>query len=143
MEYITTSAQQTQQIAKDLATQFRNQGGIIALIGDLGAGKTTFTQGFAEGLGITDKIISPTFVLMRQHQLPNSECWLFHLDLYRLEGNISISQLGLDEIFSEEKNIILIEWAEKVLDQLPQKTIKINFQKISETERKISVGSPT
>jgi len=140
IQYITNSVEETQNIAEKIAQQYSHSGGVIALIGDLGAGKTAFTQGFAKALRVTDKIISPTFILMRQHQLPNSQRWLFHLDLYRLEDNASISQLGLEEIFSNPQNIILIEWADKILDRLPPSTTKIKFEKISETKRKINVG---
>lgn len=142
MEYNSNSAQETQKIAFQIAQQFQQTGGVIALIGDLGAGKTTFTQGFAQGLGISDKIISPTFILMRQHQLPESKRWLFHLDLYRLEDGAKISQLGLEEIFSDPKNIILIEWADKAPDQLPPDTLIVKFQKINDSSRKITLQLP-
>lgn len=139
MEQLSSSPSQTQQIAVDLAQQFKTKGGVIALIGDLGSGKTTFTQGFAQGLGIKDKIISPTFVLIRQHKLPNSERYLFHLDLYRLEKETEFSQLGLTDLLADPKNIILIEWAEKILAHLPPKTLVINFQKLPGDKRKISL----
>lgn len=138
MEYTTNSAEETQQIASQIAQKFKG-GGVVALIGGLGAGKTTFTQGFAQALGVTDKIISPTFILIRQHKLPDSDQWLFHLDLYRLEKDAEFSQLGLDEIFFSRQNIILIEWAEKILNQLPPNTTKIHFEKLSGSLRKISV----
>jgi tRNA threonylcarbamoyladenosine biosynthesis protein TsaE len=137
MEYTTNSALETQLVASEIAGQFRTNGGVIALIGSLGAGKTTFTQGFAKALGINEQIISPTFVLMRQHQLPDGR-GLFHLDLYRLEENSDFSQLGLEEIFSDPKNIVLIEWADKMQNKLPSKTLKINFQKLDQSIRKIT-----
>ncbi len=138
MDYLTSSAGETQKLAQELAKKFKNHGGVVALVGDLGTGKTTFTQGFAQGLGIKDKIISPTFVLIRQHKLPNSNRWLFHLDLYRLEKAADFSQLGLEELFSNNDNVILIEWAEKVLNQLPPHSLKLKFEKIAENKRKIT-----
>lgn len=140
MEFITGSADQTQQVAGQIAKNFQNKGGVVALMGDLGAGKTTFSQGFAKALGIVDKIISPTFVLIRQHQFPNSDRVLFHIDLYRLEGKINPKELGLEEILNEPKNLVLIEWAEKIADFLPKNTTRIKFKKVSEDERQIIVN---
>lgn len=140
---ISNSAEETKQIAAQVAAQFKNHGGIIALVGDLGAGKTTFAQGFAQELGITEKIISPTFVLIRQHQVPNSngkisEKMLFHIDLYRLEGEIHSKDLGLQEMFDNPENVILIEWAEKIASFLPKSVLTVKFEKTGEHIRKIS-----
>ena len=137
MEYESLGTEQTKAIAKKLAKDFTS--GVIALTGDLGAGKTTFTQGFAEGLGIKDKIISPTFVLMRIHKIPKSKkvlkrsrkLCLYHIDLYRLEGREQFLGLGLEEIISDTNNIILIEWAEKAKDLLPKNTTWITLENIS------------
>ena len=134
---ISTSIEQTQEIAENLAKDF--SGGVIALSGDLGSGKTTFTQGFAKGLGIKDKIISPTFVLIRQHQITNKSATLFHIDLYRLEEVINLKELGLSDMLNNPKNIILIEWAEKAKDQLPKNTLWIYFKNIDENKREITL----
>lgn len=131
---ISNSAVETKQVAYDLAQKIDH--GVIALTGDLGAGKTTFAQGFAEGLGIKEKIISPTFVLIRQHQIPNSKNIFYHIDLYRLEEDTS--KLGLGEIFSNKKNITLIEWAEK-LNQLPKNTIQIYIKILGPSKREITL----
>ena len=138
MIHHTKSVKEPQKIAKDIAKNYK--GGVIALIGDLGAGKTTFTQGFAEGLGIKDKIISPTFVLMRQHPVPNSKKVLYHIDLYRLEGEINIRELGISELIDDTEAIVLIEWAEKIEQKLPDNTLKINFRKAEEDLRIIEVN---
>ena len=121
-KFISHSEKETKDLAKKLA---KNLTGVIALTGELGAGKTIFVQGFAEGLGIKDKIISPTFVLIRQHKIPKSSRMLYHIDLYRLED---FAELGLQEITEDPNNIVLIEWAEK-LKELPKNTIKISIQK--------------
>ncbi len=139
MNYTSKSAEETQKIAGKIAAKFKENGGIIALTGQLAAGKTTFTQGFAKALGIKDKIISPTFVLMRQHPVPGTKQWLFHIDLYRLSENPNIKELGLDEMFNNPNAIILIEWAEKIANQLPEGITKITFEKTGETKRKITV----
>lgn len=139
MEEITTnSPAETKKFAKSLAKKLK--GNIIALSGDLGAGKTVFAQGFAEGLGIKDKIISPTFILMRQHKIPNSNNIFYHIDLYRLADKNQIAALGLEDIFSDPKNIILIEWAER-LENLPTDTVKIKIKKVSEKTRRINILS--
>lgn len=132
---ISNSAEETKQIAFKLAKKMLN-GGIIALSGNLGAGKTTFAQGFAEGLGIKDKIISPTFILIRQHQIPNSKNIFFHIDLYRLEEDTT--KLGLEEIFLSTNNITLIEWAEK-LNHLPENVIKISIKNLGYDKREITL----
>lgn len=135
-KYITNSAEETQKLAAELAQKYKN-GAIITLNGPLGAGKTTFVQGFALNLGIKSKILSPTFVLMREYVLPyEKDARLYHIDLYRLEGKQQINDLGLTDLFMNPKNIFLIEWAEK-LTGLPKEIIKINFEYLSENSRQI------
>src|SRR5688572_28272473 len=133
---LTNSYERTQQIAEDLAQEFKQKGGVIALTGELGAGKTTFTQGFAKGLGIEDKIISPTFVLIRQHPIPDTSQMLYHLDLYRLEADADFKQLGFEDMVSGN-NIVVIEWAEKALHLLDIPYTQITFKKIGENSREI------
>lgn len=135
---VTNSPKDTQKLAQNLAAQFKD-GGIIALTGDLGAGKTTFVQGFAKGLGIKDKIISPTFVLMREHKIPNTDTVFYHLDLYRLEEPIDIVNIGLKDLIQNPENIILIEWSEKLGENLPHNATKINIEKLDQASRKITV----
>ena len=138
MQIITNNSEETKKFAQQLAKKFIKIGGVIALSGDLGTGKTTFTQGFAKGLGIKDKIISPTFVLTRQHRLPNFSRMLYHLDLYRLEEIASIKNIGIEEMIADPLNIILIEWAEKARDLLPPETIWIYFKSLDENTREIT-----
>jgi tRNA threonylcarbamoyladenosine biosynthesis protein TsaE len=135
MQTISSGPEQTQNIAEKLAKELK---GVIALTGDLGAGKTTFTQGFAKGLGIKEKIISPTFVLMRIHKIPKSKKVLYHIDLYRLEDN-QFENLGLEEIINDPKNIVLIEWAEKAKKLLPRNTTWIQFE-VEGDSRRISIS---
>jgi len=89
------------------------------LHGELGAGKTTFVQGFVKGLGITERIISPTFIIMRRYGYDKK--FLYHIDLYRIETLHDIEGLGIQELFDDTSNpFILIEWPEK-LEKLPKK----------------------
>lgn len=132
--YISHSEDETRLIAEEYAKKTQDK--IFALTGELGAGKTTFVQGFAKGLGIKEKIISPTFVLMRQHKIPSSEKTLYHIDLYRIDN---ISALGFEEILSDPDNITLIEWAEK-LKELPAEIIRIKITKDKEQKRIITIS---
>lgn len=134
--FITQSDIETQRVAFNLAQKYRN--GVIALVGELGAGKTTFTQGFARGLGIKDKIISPTFVLIRQHLISKTKRLLYHIDLYRLEKDFN--ELGLTDLFKDLNALILIEWAEKIKDLLPKNTIWIYFKIIKNNKREIKIS---
>lgn len=144
-QYLTYSEKETKNLAKKLAKNFK--GGVIGLFGELGAGKTMFAQGFAKGLGIKEKIISPTFVLIRQHKIPNTKktlrrshkLCLFHIDLYRLENTDKINFLGLEEIWSDPKNIILIEWADKIKKILPKNTTNITIEKLEGNKRSITI----
>lgn len=147
MIFISKSEKDTQKIASKLALKYQN-GAVIALSGNLGAGKTTFAQGFTKGLGIKNKIISPTFVLIKEYSLPQNikdqTCLpagrFYHIDLYRLKNQQEIENLGLNDLFINPKNIILIEWAEKLTNlSKSKKFIKINFEIISEFERKITI----
>lgn len=136
--FITQSNIETQKLAENLAKNFKS--GTIALSGPLGVGKTTFAQGFARGLGIKDKIISPTFVLIRQHQIPKTKKIMYHIDLYRLEKEKEFLELGLEELFSDKNATIIIEWAEKIKKILPKDTIWISFKMLSENKREITLS---
>lgn len=138
--YISNSGSETKKFAEKLAEKYRKNGGIFALTGDLGAGKTTFAQGFAKGLNIKDKIISPTFVLTRQHKIPDASSMLYHLDLYRLETTSDIRVLGIEELLIPSKNILLIEWPEKLEKILPKSTIRIQIVKLEGNKRKIIIS---
>ena len=142
-QFILKNQQQTEKLAKLLAraclAEARRRRKIIkhalifGLVGNLGAGKTTFIQAFAKGLGIKAKITSPTFVLMKNYKN------LYHLDCYRIKNSKDVLDLDFKEIISIPKNIIMIEWAEKIKSILPKSTIWLKFKIISRTERIISV----
>ncbi len=129
----TNTAEETRELAQKHALDFKN-GGILALSGDLGAGKTTFAQGFARGLGIEDRIISPTFLIIRQYPIPNQKNFFYHIDLYRIE-NIDFKSSGLEEILSEPTNVVLIEWAEKIEGHLSQDTKRLNLKKLGDSHQ--------
>ena len=133
-KYLSNSENGTKKIAANIAKKAKTN--IFALTGELGAGKTTFIQGFAKGLGIKGKIISPTFVIIRQHQIPGTRKTLYHMDLYRLENTQDFKELGIEEILLNPNNIVLIEWAEKY-PVLPQSTLRINITKLKASQRLI------
>lgn len=141
MQYITHTEKETRDLAKKIAGQLRGKGAVLALVGSLGAGKTTFVQGFAQGLGIKDKILSPTFVLIKQHKIPDSGSTLFHIDLYRLDTEKDLNSLGVDELWSKPDNIVLIEWGEKAKAFLPKNTTWISFNIAKENQREITLSN--
>lgn len=139
-QFTTHSENETKSFAEKLARKTKT--GVIALFGELGAGKTVFAQGFAEGLGIKEKIISPTFVLIRQHPISGTKKVLYHIDLYRLNDMKDLKHLGLEEIWSDPKNIVLIEWADKIKNLLPKEVIEIYLDVVDTNTRKITLNSP-
>jgi len=112
---------------------------IYCLYGELGSGKTTFIQGFARGLGITTRLLSPTFIIVRRYALKVPASFLYHIDLYRTQSMKDLEGLGLSEIFSDPHAIILMEWADRLGSLLPHKRTDIHFETLSEDERKITV----
>lgn len=136
MQYQTSSEKETKKLGAKLAKEIKSR--VIALTGQLGAGKTTFVQGFAEGLGIKEKIISPTFVRIRQHKIPKSNNVFFHVDLYRLENEKNLKLLGIENLWVDTNNIVMIEWAEKAKHLLPKETTWVDFEQINENKRKIT-----
>lgn len=144
-EFVTKGSEETKDLAKSLIPKIRRIK-FVALFGNLGSGKTTFVQGLAQGLGIKERIISPTFIIVRQHriklQITNYKFQKFyHIDLYRLQSQKDIKELGLGEIISDKENIVAIEWAEKIKDVLPEKRIELYFENIGEDKRKITIRS--
>ncbi len=110
-------------------------GTVLCLVGDLGAGKTLFTQGFARGLGVTEEVTSPTFALMNQYcgRLP-----VTHFDLYRLEREEELDEIGFYEFAEPSGGVVLIEWADKFPDALPKPHIRLEIERgDTEDERRL------
>lgn len=114
---------------------------LLALTGELGSGKTTFVQGIAEGLGIRKRVISPTFIILRKYQAQSFD--FFHIDLYRLDENIDkeLANIGFYEIIENPRNFIVVEWAEKAKEVIPDFAQWINFFHKSQNERSIGFNS--
>jgi tRNA threonylcarbamoyladenosine biosynthesis protein TsaE len=107
---------------------------VVGLSGDLGAGKTEFVKGIAEGLGITDSVTSPTFSLV--HEYRNARLPLFHMDFYRLENEKELDEIGFDD-YLREPGICAIEWADKFPSRLPADAVWVKIQISSANERMI------
>jgi len=113
-------------------------GEVIALFGDLGSGKTTFTQFLARALGVKKRVPSPTFVVMRAYDDLNLRgVSLHHYDFYRLDSLEEIRDLGIEEDFKDPKTICVIEWAEKAEELLPEERFEIKFKTIDKDKRAI------
>jgi len=132
---ITCSALQTVEAGKALGKKL-SPGQVLALVGTLGSGKTTFVKGLAAGLGMkdTDEVTSPTFVLLHRY---STKYPLFHLDLYRLEGLNDVEEIGWDDLLASG-GIVAVEWAKKIDGYLPKEYLEIRFRFKSENEREIS-----
>jgi tRNA threonylcarbamoyladenosine biosynthesis protein TsaE len=114
----TTSESQTAEVGRELAARL-SAGDVVLLYGDLGAGKTAFVKGLAEGLGVArDDVSSPTFTLVQEYR--GGRLTLYHVDLYRLDNPREIEELGLDEIAAD--GLLAIEWAEKLPMRYPRAT---------------------
>jgi tRNA threonylcarbamoyladenosine biosynthesis protein TsaE len=155
MRLESKSATQTKKIgesfAKEILKLSPQEGAVlVCLEGNLGGGKTTFAQGFAKGLGIKEKILSPTFIIYRKFQIPRLRQGFggqanqkpnfkkfYHFDCYRIKDPKDILGLGFKEIISNPENIVLIEWAEKIKKFLPKNVKWINFKLIDESARAI------
>jgi tRNA threonylcarbamoyladenosine biosynthesis protein TsaE len=135
MIYQSYSSEDTKQFANKLAHRLLSDGlchkhaTVIALSGDLGAGKTTFAQGFYKGLGIKKVPASPTFILMRRTALRGKKFKnVFHVDAYRLKAAADMKALGFKELLQEPSNLFLIEWPERISNILPKKRISASFK---------------
>ncbi len=112
---------------------------VVGLRGDLGSGKTAFVQQIAELLGVTASVTSPTFVIEKIYKLEHAHfTHLIHIDAYRLETDKELLSLGWSEIIADPKNLIMIEWPEKVPGCMPGYSEYINFEFINEATRAIS-----
>ncbi|MBN1168653.1 tRNA (adenosine(37)-N6)-threonylcarbamoyltransferase complex ATPase subunit type 1 TsaE [Candidatus Woesebacteria bacterium] len=171
MEIITKSPEETFDLGKKIGTDLKSnpyiQGAewiplgwhrkedralVMTLTGDLGTGKTTFLQGLAEGIGIKQGIISPTYILMRKYNIvldshPNYDVrsgkpllkYFYHMDLYRLEGDVNqqLLELGYEEFVNDPENLIAVEWAEKASGVYPDDLLWLKFEDVGDDQRKI------
>ena len=137
MNILSYSPKQTREIAAGLAPQLKS-GDVLALAGNLGSGKTAFVKGLAAGLGCPkNKVLSPTFVLMRQYK---GRLTLNHFDLYRLKNIHQLEQIGYEEYFYSD-GITAIEWADKIEECLPEEYLRVDFKILDENKRRLKFSS--
>ncbi|MCQ2564864.1 MAG: tRNA (adenosine(37)-N6)-threonylcarbamoyltransferase complex ATPase subunit type 1 TsaE [Clostridia bacterium] len=135
MKYIVNSVAETHKLAQKFAASL-SKGDVVLLHGDLGAGKTTFTQGVFAALGVKEIVNSPTFAILKSYQGKN--CVLHHFDTYRISTEEAIES-GFDEILDDRQSIIFIEWSENILPLLPNKTKNVNIKLIDENTREFNI----
>lgn len=148
VEIITKSAKETKKIGFDLTATLKRpitlkQAFIIALEGNLGAGKTTFIQGLAQGLGIKESVLSPTFLILKQFPVTSRCSYVnfYHIDAYRLKNPEELLELGFRDLINNPENIVVIEWANKIKKILSKNIFKIKFINLGKNKRKISIFS--
>jgi len=138
-KYLTNSPRQTKKIGFALAKAFLGKGRrkralVFGLEGDLGGGKTTFLQGFARGLGVRGRVLSPTFIIIRRAGN------FYHIDCYRLRGPQELLTLGFKKIIADPKNIVVIEWADKIRKIMPRDAIWAKFEFVGRNKRRIVIN---
>ncbi len=137
VDYVSSSPEETRELARGLGRRLR-KGGVIGLSGPLGAGKTLFVKGLADGLGISGaEVRSPTYVLMMEHIIDPVRK-LFHLDAYRMEGDAELVDLGIDDAIGHD-HLVVIEWVERVLGALPHDMVHIAIEIEGIESRKIVI----
>lgn len=134
LKTITHSPEETIEFAKKVGA-FLKGGDVIAYVGGLGAGKTTFTRGLAVGMGLPDEVTSPTFALVNEYR---GKITLYHFDMYRINSSDDLETTGFYDYMSDE-NVLAIEWSENISDALPKNTIYIKFKRIDDNTREIEI----
>jgi tRNA threonylcarbamoyladenosine biosynthesis protein TsaE len=136
-KFISKSIQETRSLAKALVASLQS-GGVVALMGELGAGKTAFTQGLAKALGVKTVVNSPTFVLMKVYEARHKSIkQLVHIDAYRLESAEDLVELGVLEYMADPEVLVVIEWAERVKSIIPKGSNSLKFKSLAEGEKEI------
>ena len=137
MTIFSNSSEETFEAGKALAKKL-SPGDVLAFHGDLGAGKTVFVRGLAEGLGLDARVTSPTFTIVNEYEgtIP-----LFHFDMYRLSGSDDLFEIGWEDYLTRG-GICAVEWSEITEDAFPDNTININIRKIDDNSREITIDIP-
>ena len=134
VKFISSSASETENIGKKLAKKLKGTE-VIALFGELGAGKTAFTRGLSEGLGFEDGVSSPTFALVHEYE---GKFPIFHFDMYRVTTYDDLYSTGFFDYIGN--GILVIEWSENIEGVLPNDAIRITIKPLSENEREITIS---
>ncbi len=140
LDLISHSPDQTRRFGYHLGRLAR-AGDVLLLHGQIGAGKTTLVQGIARGLGVEGYVQSPTFTLASEHAgrtASGERVTLFHLDLYRLEGAGDLASFGYEEYFDEPSGIVVIEWPERLAEELPDEHLLIRLEHLADAKRRLA-----
>jgi len=143
VEYVSNSVEDTQRLATQLAEK-SVKGGIgplvFALMGELGTGKTVFVKAFAKALGVDGLVNSPTFIFMHSHEIHVGRYkMLYHVDAYRIETTEDLGPIGIGEVLDGNENIVLMEWADRIENLVPENAIWIHIKHTGEDTREIEV----
>ena len=143
LDLISNSAEQTRDVGARLGRRLR-AGDLVLLHGDLGAGKTTFAQGIARGLGVAEPVQSPTFTLVNEHATAGLDgggpgARLYHLDLYRLAGDDDLDSFGFDDYLAPTDGVALVEWPERAAARLPDAYLLVRLDHLGEGKRRLVV----
>lgn len=140
--FFSNSAGETKKFGEKLAQEVLEKGpggqaAVFGLLGELGAGKTTFVKGFGKGLGVEEEIKSPSYVLVKRFEIKNGFKNFFHIDAWRLEKGSELLELGFADICSSERNVVVVEWAGRVKEALPEQTSYLHFEVAGQGKREI------
>lgn len=142
MKKTTNSQKETKSLAQEIAKSLGG-GEVLALVGDLGAGKTTFMQGLAEYFNIADAVSSPTYTLIQEYDLSDHENIkikkLVHIDCYRLDTADQLLEIGISDYFERPDVVVIIEWADRAKDIIPANATWIIFDHKEENQRTITI----
>lgn len=137
MIYHSRSEEETEKLASQIAASLQ-PGATVLLRGNLGAGKTVFSRGFARGLGCDDTLSSPTYTIVQEYQLPGGTR-LYHMDLYRIADSAAALGFGVDEFIDDPKAYKLIEWPERIESLLPEKCLTVEITHQGDEERTLRI----
>ncbi len=142
---ISKNTENTKEIAgvfiKEILKSKNTEALVVGLIGELGAGKTTFTQAIAGYLDIKNKVNSPTFVIMKKYPIKKGQFkFLFHLDAYRLKNEKELLHLGWDEIIKNKEHLVFVEWPENVIKIMPRDSVFVSISHTKEGHRSFKIG---
>lgn len=135
--FYSHSEKETEELASEIARSL-SPGDMVLLRGNLGAGKTVFSRGFARGLGCEDTLSSPTYTIVQEYQLP-SGVRLYHMDLYRIADASSALGFGVDEFLDDPNAYKLIEWPERIESLLPEKYLSVEITHKGDEERELRI----
>ena len=138
-QLITTHSREESEAFGEILARSLPSGSVVAMYGTLGAGKTVIARGFARGLGISEAVSSPTYTIVQEYDIPDSDRRFYHLDLYRIADENAALGFGVDEFLSDPDAWTLLEWPVRIEKILPPETITLSIDKIDENTRSIKL----